>query len=142
MMSLYPGRAARQSHFSCIPRQRPQTADSTASTWTASSTRSRRRRPRPQIGDGNGRSDEETLGNEVGLSREVLVRSRRTPGLQNGDAPILYQSSFTPNWTWRDVVDVLVITPAVGETPEGVNTTALGRLKFARLRRLNISARN
>ena len=53
-----------------------------------------------------------------------------------------YQSSFRPNWTWRDVVDVLVITPAVGETPEGVKTTALGRLKFARLRRLNISARN
>jgi hypothetical protein len=53
-----------------------------------------------------------------------------------------HQSSFRPNWTWRDVVDVLVIAPAVGETPEGVKTTALGRLKFARLRRLNISARN
>src|ERR1700722_11764685 len=57
-------------------------------------------------------------------------------------APVLYQNSLRPNWTWRDVVDVLVITPAVGETPDGVNTTALGRLKFARLRRLNISARN
>jgi hypothetical protein len=53
-----------------------------------------------------------------------------------------YQSSFSPNCTWREVVEVLVITPAVGETPEGVKTMALGWLKFARLRRLNISARN
>src|SRR6267378_4621072 len=59
-----------------------------------------------------------------------------------GDAPVLHQRSLRPNWTWREVVEVLVITPAVGETPEGVKTTALGRLKFARLSRLNISARN
>ena len=32
--------------------------------------------------------------------------------------------------TCREVVDVLVITPAVGETPVGVNTTAFGVLKF------------
>jgi len=25
-----------------------------------------------------------------------------------------YQSNFSPNWICRDVVDVLVITPAVG----------------------------
>ena len=62
--------------------------------------------------------------------------------LKFDEAPVLYQSSFRPNWIWREVVDVLVITPAVGETPEGVMTTALGKLKFARLRRLNISARN
>src|SRR5260370_36553862 len=59
-----------------------------------------------------------------------------------GDVLVLHQRNLRLNWTWREVVDVLVITPAVGETPEGVKTTALGRLKFARLRRLNISARN
>ena len=47
-----------------------------------------------------------------------------------------YQSSFRPNCTWRDVVDVLVIAPAVGETPEGVKTIALGRLKFARFNKV------
>ena len=34
------------------------------------------------------------------------------------------------------------MAPAVGETPEGVNTTAFGKLKFARFSKLNISARN
>src|SRR5450432_1173988 len=58
------------------------------------------------------------------------------------EANTRYHSSFSPNWTWRDVVDVLVIAPAVGETPEGVNTTALGKLKFSRFNRLNISALN
>ena len=37
---------------------------------------------------------------------------------------------------------MLVITPAVPETPEGVNTIRLGVLKLARFRRLKISARN
>src|SRR6266436_2984679 len=59
-----------------------------------------------------------------------------------GEAPVLHQSIFKPNWTCRDVVEVLVITPAVGETPEGVKTTALGWLKLARFRRLKISERN
>jgi hypothetical protein len=40
------------------------------------------------------------------------------------------------------VVDVLVITPAVGETPVGVKATAFGALKLARFRRLKSSARN
>lgn len=53
-----------------------------------------------------------------------------------------YQRSLRANWTWRAVVEVLVMAPAVGETPEGVKTTALGKLKFARLSRLKISARN
>src|ERR1700732_4090693 len=55
---------------------------------------------------------------------------------------VSYQSSLRPNCTWRDVVDVLVMAPAVGETPEGGKTTGFGKLKFARLRRLKISARN
>jgi hypothetical protein len=54
----------------------------------------------------------------------------------------LHQSNFKPNCTCREVVEVLVIAPAVGETPDGVNTTALGKLKFARFNRLKISARN
>ena len=33
---------------------------------------------------------------------------------------IPYQISFNPNCTCRDVVEVLVIAPAVPETPEGV----------------------
>jgi hypothetical protein len=53
-----------------------------------------------------------------------------------------YQSSFNPNWICRDAVDVLVITPAVGETPVGVKVMAFGVLKLARFRRLNNSARN
>jgi hypothetical protein len=54
----------------------------------------------------------------------------------------LYQMSFNPNCTCRDVVEVLLIAPAVPETPEGVNTIRLGVLKLARFRRLKISARN
>src|ERR1017187_10476517 len=53
-----------------------------------------------------------------------------------------YQSSLCPNWTCREVVDVLVIRPAVGEVPVGVKTIAFGVLKLARFRRLNNSARN
>src|SRR5690348_12740986 len=59
-----------------------------------------------------------------------------------------YQSSFNPNWTWRDVVDVLVIEPAVPERPVrfaavgGVKTMRFGVLKLARFKRLKISARN
>jgi hypothetical protein len=34
------------------------------------------------------------------------------------------------NWICRDVVEVLVTIPAVGETPEGVKTTRLGVLKL------------
>src|SRR6476646_4822766 len=70
------------------------------------------------------------------LHRRVLsdARSRRPP--------VCHQSSFSPNCTCREVVVVLVITPSVGETPDGVNTTSLGMLKFARLSKLKISARN
>lgn len=53
-----------------------------------------------------------------------------------------HQRSLRPNCTCREVLEVLVMAPAVGETPEGVKTTALGRLKLARFSRLKISARN
>lgn len=56
--------------------------------------------------------------------------NRPSPGT-NSDAVKSYQSNFKPNCTCRDEVEVLVITPAVGETPAGVNTTAFGVLKFA-----------
>ena len=53
-------------------------------------------------------------------------------------------NSFNPNWTCRDVPDVAVITPAVGDGPELAveNTTVFGVLKLARFRRLKNSARN
>jgi hypothetical protein len=56
----------------------------------------------------------------------------------------LYQSSFKPNCICREVVDVEVITPAVGEgTVEAdVNTTAFGVPKLAWLATLKNSARN
>jgi hypothetical protein len=53
-----------------------------------------------------------------------------------------YQRSLSANWTWREVVDVLVMAPAVPETPVGVKTIRFGVLKLARLSRLKISARN
>src|SRR5215475_4492033 len=53
-----------------------------------------------------------------------------------------YQSSFRPNCTCREVVAVLVMTPAVGEIPDGVKATSFGILKFARFNKLKISARN
>ena len=73
---------------------------------------------------------------------KLVCRSRHSLLGEARDLRGIYQRSLRPNWIWREVVEVDVITPAVGETPEGVKTTALGRLKFARLRRLNISARN
>src|SRR6185437_15211559 len=54
----------------------------------------------------------------------------------------LYQRSLRANCTWREVVEVLVMAPAVPETPVGVKTMRLGVLKLARLRRLKSSARN
>ena len=57
-------------------------------------------------------------------------------------ARLSYQISFKPNCTCREVVEVLAIAPAVPEIPEGVNTIRFGVLKFARFRRLKISARN
>jgi len=54
--------------------------------------------------------------------------------------------SFNPNWICRDVVDVLVIAPAVPDVlvpaAEDVKVIRFGVLKFARLSRLKISARN
>src|SRR5215469_13209629 len=59
-----------------------------------------------------------------------------------------HQSSFKPNCTCRDVVDVLVIAPAVPDTPDGfaavggVKVMRFGVLKLARFSRLKSSARN
>jgi len=59
-----------------------------------------------------------------------------------------YHSSFSPNWTWRELVEVLLMTPAVPDKPDGlvavggVNTMRFGVLKFAWFSKLNISARN
>ena len=52
---------------------------------------------------------------------------------------LCYQSSFKANWTCLDVVEVLVIAPAVPERPVGVKTIKLGVLKFARFSRLKSS---
>ena len=43
-----------------------------------------------------------------------------------------YHNNFSPNWICRDVVDVDVITPAVGAGPEvaEVKTTVFGVPKF------------
>src|SRR5271169_6269703 len=57
-------------------------------------------------------------------------------------AAFFYQSSFKANCTCLDVVEVLVIAPAVPETPVGVKTIRFGVLKFARFSRLKSSARN
>ncbi len=55
-----------------------------------------------------------------------------------------YQSSFRPNWIWRELVEVDVITPAVGDGPPvaAVYTTGFGVLKFVWLKMLKNSARN
>src|SRR5690348_14462290 len=55
-----------------------------------------------------------------------------------------HHTNFSPSWIWRDVVDVAVITPAVGlgVVDAELNTTAFGVAKFARFRRLKNSARN
>src|SRR5215472_13498859 len=57
-----------------------------------------------------------------------------------------YYSSFNPNCTCRELVAVLVMAPAVPDVfvpaADDVNVIRFGVLKFARLMRLNISARN
>src|SRR5438105_2610864 len=59
-----------------------------------------------------------------------------------------YQSSLSANCTWRELVDVLVIAPAVPDRPfglvavGGVKTIRFGVLKFAWFSKLKISARN
>lgn len=63
---------------------------------------------------------------------------KRTPlssGWQSGGAETRvlssYQRSFRPNWICRELVDVEVMTPAVGEMPDGVSAITLGVLKLA-----------
>jgi hypothetical protein len=55
-----------------------------------------------------------------------------------------HHNGFNPNCTWRELVAVGVITPAVGEGSPAVAayTTGLGVSKFAWLNKLKISARN
>src|SRR5579859_7124929 len=88
-------------------------------------------------------------GRGLGLEKRqgaALARKKRPRSLPALFAP--YQSSFSPNCTWRAAVDVLVIAPAVPERPVrlvavgGVNTMRFGVLKFARFKTLKSSARN
>ncbi len=53
-----------------------------------------------------------------------------------------HHSSFNANCTWRAVVEVLVMAPAVPDNPVGVNVINAGVLKLARFVKLKISARN
>ena len=92
----------------------------------------------------------------AGLLGPAFLERRFRPDLRSGVGSLdaartaacerppsaLHQRSFNPNCTCRADVAVAVITPAVGETPVGVNTIAFGALKFARFRMLKSSARN
>jgi hypothetical protein len=62
----------------------------------------------------------------------------------SGLASPAYQSNFRPNWICREVVDVEVITPAVGDgvAEADAKTTAFGDPKLVRLNMLKNSARN
>src|SRR5271170_2035883 len=62
-----------------------------------------------------------------------LNSSKATPRPRLSDGN--YQSSFNPNWIWRDVVDVLVIWPAVGFIPDGVNVIATKLIPIRRVAR-------
>ena len=66
----------------------------------------------------------------------ALVTPRRidaSPWRAGSVQRFAYQSSFRPNWICRDVVDVDVITPAVGAggVDAAENTTVFGVPKFA-----------
>ena len=68
------------------------------------------------------------------------------------DSQIRQKRNLMPSWSCLDVVEVAVITPAVGESAaaadgfDGVGpllrTTGFGVVKLARLRMLKYSARN
>jgi hypothetical protein len=77
-------------------------------------------------------------------SRSTLERLRQRDRFQRRSQALPYHSSFRPNWICRDVVDVDVITPAVGDgvAEADPNTTAFGDPKLARLNTLKNSARN
>jgi hypothetical protein len=104
-------------------------------------------RPPPAVGLAKTRSgmrDEAPAGLDTD---SVCCRSRQKLSIASARG-FAYQSSFTANCTCRAVVDVLVIAPAVPDTPlgwaavGGVKTIRFGVLKFARFKRLKISARN
>src|SRR5271167_3067220 len=89
----------------------------------------------------------------IGLRRKgwppVHDRPFGLPSCQTSSSRIIdernrgsYQRSFNANCTWRAVVEVPVIAPAVPETPVGVKVIRFGVLKLARFSRLKISARN
>ena len=73
--------------------------------------------------------------NPSGVNHPPRSCSRRTE-------PRRYHSNFSANCTWRAVVEVLDIAPAVPDTPVGVKVIRAGVLKLARFSRLKISARN
>ncbi len=79
---------------------------------------------------------------ETALKKGDVVKAISKSTEEHHCARECHHNSFTASCTCRAVVDVLVIAPAVPETPEGVKTIRLGVLKFARLSRLKISARN
>jgi hypothetical protein len=79
----------------------------------------------------------------IGIVRPRLERTGRfSSDLEQ--RPRRHHSSFSPNWTCRELVEVELITPAVGDGAPvaAVNTTGFGVLKFVRLSRLKNSARN
>src|SRR6267154_337261 len=82
------------------------------------------------------------------IQRSRLVGSDAEVTIEHAAARQNYQRSLRPNWIWREVVEVLVMAPAVPDWPVGlaavggVKTIRFGVLKFARFRRLKISARN
>ena len=88
------------------------------------------------------RGDRHSHRRHRGASRQPQRDARRYGSIAR------YQRNFRANCTWRAVVDVLVIAPAVPESPVrfvavgGVNTIRLGVLKLARFKILKISARN
>src|SRR5260221_10472766 len=55
-----------------------------------------------------------------------------------------HQSNFSPNWICRDVVEVEVMTPAVGDGPPvaAAETTGFGVFRLVGLKRLKTSERN
>jgi hypothetical protein len=62
--------------------------------------------------------------------RGLALAKNREDGRQ--EMLLSHHRSFRPNWIWRGVVEVDVITPAVGEAAEvaDVYTIVFGVLKF------------
>src|SRR5580700_10165513 len=98
-----------------------------------------------------GRTDPGLRGDLSATSAPAARRVVNNRGMAVRSLPATFpphQRSFRPNCTWREVVEVLVIAPAVPDKPVGfvavggVKTIKFGVLKLARSSRLKISARN